>query len=84
MNFEEIIDLFEKLDKAVASNQIEWVSTGNTRYRTYWNCDEIIIDRRNNTDKNSMEICLKIRNFESTYNPHSKEFNFLSEQIEKI
>jgi len=84
MNFEEIIELFTELHQAKESEQLQWESTGNTRYETNWNGQEIIVDRRNNLDKNTQEIYLKVGDFENVYDPLTEEFTFLAQILEAI
>lgn len=84
MLFEEIIELFTELHQAKESEQLEWELTGKTRYETNWNGQEIIVDRRNNIDKNEQEVYLKVGDFEEAYSPLTEEFNFLAKIIEAI
>ena len=84
MNFDAIIELFTELHQAKESEQLEWELTGNTRYETVWNEQEIIVDRRNNIDKNEQEVYLKVGDFEEAYSPLTEEFNFLAKIIDAI
>ncbi|WP_292948271.1 hypothetical protein [Olleya sp. UBA1516] len=84
MNFESIIELFKELFEAKKNQQLNWSLTGKTRYETNWNGKEIIIDRRNNIDKNTQEIYLEIDDFNKSYLPESEEFNFLAKIIDAI
>ncbi|AXT19795.1 hypothetical protein D7030_01390 [Flavobacteriaceae bacterium AU392] len=84
MKFEEIIELFTELHEAKESEQFDWELTGNTRYETNWDGQEIIIDRRNNIDKNEQEVYLKVDEFEEAYSPLTEEFNFLAKIIDAI
>jgi hypothetical protein len=77
MEFEEIIELFNELAESKQSNQLEWISRGNTRFETNWNGQDIVIDRRNNIDIDSQEIYLKVAEFEISYLPESEEFESL-------
>jgi len=84
MKFKEIIKLYNELSEAKESNQLEWISRGNTRYETNWNGQDIVIDRRNNLDIDSQEIYLKVAEFEISYLPESEEFDSLVEIIDTI
>ena len=84
MEFKKIIELFLELNEAKKSQELEWTSTGNTRYETNWNGQEIIIDRRNNVNKDSQEIYLKIDEFEKEYLPESEEFKSLAKILDTI
>ncbi|SFZ94438.1 hypothetical protein SAMN05428642_104181 [Flaviramulus basaltis] len=84
MNLEAIIELFTDLHQAKESGQLEWELTANTRYETNWNGQDIVVDRRNNIDKNEQEVYLKVDEFEEAYSPMTEEFNFLAKIIDSI
>lgn len=84
MKFETIIELSKELHQAKLNDELVWESTGNRREETNWNGQEIIIDRRNNIDRNTQEIYLKIGSYETAFLPDTKEFKYLGEYLEKI
>ena len=84
MEFEEILKLLAEVSNAVEAQEIEWENTGKTRYETNWEEQEIIIDRRNNIDKNSQELYVKIGDFEKMYLPSSDEFEQLTSFMDSI
>ncbi|MEY8860118.1 hypothetical protein [Tenacibaculum singaporense] len=84
MEFNKVIELLNELTEAKENSELEWELTGNTRYETNWNGQDIVVDRRNNIDINSQEIYIKVAAFEEAYLPNTDEFNFLGNYIESI
>lgn len=84
MSLEEIKEKLAEISQGVKANEVEWILTGNTRHEINWATQDVIIDRRNNIDKNSQEICLKVGEYEGAFLPDTDEFNFLVEFQDKI
>ncbi|MEY8860149.1 hypothetical protein [Tenacibaculum singaporense] len=84
MEFEKVIELLNELTEAKENNELEWKSIRNTSYETNWNGEDIIIDRHNNVDKDSLEIYIRIGQFEAEYLSSTDEFSFLSNYIDSI
>lgn len=84
MKFEKVIELLNELTEAKENNHLEWEFTGNTRYETNWNGQDIIVDRRNNVDRDSQETYIKIGIFEAAYLPNTEEFDFLVKFIDSL
>jgi len=77
MKLEAIVGLLDELHQAKVSEELLWELTGNTRHKTNWNGQEIIIDRRNNVDKDTQEIHFKVGDFEVGFLPKTKGFKLL-------
>lgn len=75
MTLAEIKELIQRLENI---QEIEWSFGGNTRYETEVNSDVIIIDRRNNADKEISECYLKVGTFEQVFNAGTEEYELLS------
>lgn len=84
MKFEKVIELLNELIEAKGDNQLEWELVGNTRFETNWNDKDIIIDRHNNVDKDSLEIYIKIGVFEAEYLSSTEEFDLLVKFIDSL
>lgn len=79
MSLEEIKEVLAEISQGVKANEIEWTLTENTRHEINWATKDVIIDRRNNIDEKSQEICLKVGDYEGAFLPETDEFNFLLE-----
>lgn len=79
MSLEEIKEVLAETSQGVKANEIEWTLTENTRHEINWATKDVIIDRRNNIDEKSQEICLKVGDYKGAFLPETDEFNFLLE-----